>query len=87
MAIKKIQSDKTSINASNYNFGSKENRGSLITGNNSSGLAMRDVYTEDVLDATGFGKPLERHLNDTASSCFTKKMKDKNYQDQQTVFV
>ena len=80
MAIKKIQSEKTSVNASNYNFGSKDNRG-----NNSS--AMRDAHAEDVLDATGFGKPQDRHLNDTASSCFTKQMKDKNYQDQQTKFV
>ena len=87
MAIKKIQSEKTSVNASNYNFGSKENRGSLLQGNNSSGMAMRDIHVEDALDATGFGKPQDRHMNDTASSCFTKKMRDKNYQDQQTVFV
>ena len=70
MAIKKIYSEKTSVNASNHNFGSKENKM-----NNS----IRDVHAEDVLDATGFGKPLDRHLNDTSSSCFTKKMRDKNY--------
>ena len=86
IAIKKIQSDKTSINASNYNFGSRDNRGSLIGGNTSSGLAMKDIFAEDVLGSTGFGKPVERHPNDTASSCFTKK-KDRNYQDMQTVLI
>ena len=49
MAIKKIQSEKTSVNASNNNFGSKENRGSLMQGNNSSGMAIRDVHVEDAV--------------------------------------
>ena len=79
---------ENSLNYGKYsNFGSKDLRGSILDGERSSGLALRDVYAEDYLEAPGFGKPIERIMADTVSSNFTRKLKDKKISEMQTVDI